>query len=238
MSDVRVDADVAVSPAVDVRAGAPADLAAFRALNDALLEVKYDEEFYATLFPRAGAGAAPAPLLFVASLPGSALCGALSARIVVPSEDAGAWWAWLCGRRPAPPPPPAAYVMTLCVAPGARRRGVANALVRALLARLAALREVGGGAPVAAVELHVLCSNAAALALYAGLGFSRVAAVRDYYHFLGASHDAVLMRLQLEAAGAAAGDAGAPPWAWPAPMRWLLAPLAGGGADAKAKLSV
>lgn len=207
-----------------VRTGTAADVAPIRALNDALLEVNYDDAFYASLFAPPSAGGAPCPLVFVAAAAtgvGGELCGALSARLVEPPLGAsgGGVWGWLCGRRRAPAR--GAYIMTLCVAPGARRRGVAGALVRALLAHVVALREVGDGAPVAFVELHVLSTNEAALALYAGLGFSRVRLVRDYYHFLGASHDAMLMRLRLEEGGEAAVEE--------EPARyfldWLIEPL-------------
>jgi hypothetical protein len=99
--------------------------------------------------------------------------------------------------------------------------------VRALLVHLAGMREVGDGVPVGAVELHVLSTNEAALALYGCLGFSRVAEVRHYYHFSGAHHDAVLMRLQLEEVGGRASAAvpveeEARPWA---PLGWLMEAL-------------
>lgn len=207
-----------------IRAGTPADVAALRALNDASLEVLYDDAFYASLFPP-GEGA----FVFVACAPDGSVCGGLSARLVAPpAGGGGGLWAWLCGRRPPRPPPPAAYIMTLCVAPATRRQGAARGLVRALVAHLAAVREVSGAAPVGAVELHVLASNAAALALYAGLGFARVGAVPAYYHFQGGYHDAVLMRLQLEGAGeraaAAAEEGEGEQRAW-APFGWLLEPL-------------
>lgn len=205
-----------------IRAGTPADVAALRALNDASLEVLYDDAFYSSLFPP-GEGA----YVFVACAPGGLVCGGLTARLVAPhAAGGGGLWAWLCGRRPSPPP--AAYIMSLCVAPAARRQGLARGLVRALVAHLAAVREVSGAAPVGAVELHVLASNAAAQALYAGLGFARVAAVPAYYHFQGGYHDAVLMRLQLEGAGeraaAAAEEMEGGQRAW-TPFGWLLEPL-------------
>lgn len=67
-----------------------------------------------------------------------------------------------------------AEILSLGVAPAARRRGVARALVRAVLARLAAL-----GART--VFLEVRESNAAAQALYATEGFRTSGRRRAYY---------------------------------------------------------
>ncbi|KAK2079527.1 hypothetical protein QBZ16_001921 [Prototheca wickerhamii] len=64
----------------------------------------------------------------------------------------------LVGRRP-PTPAQRAYISNVCVAPGARRRGVARALMRGALAAAAA-----AGARDAYV--HVQASNPAALRLY------------------------------------------------------------------------
>ena len=60
-----------------------------------------------------------------------------------------------------------AEVLTLAVAPEARRRGLGRSLVEAALAAAAA-----GGAE--ALFLEVAADNAAALALYEGAGFERV----------------------------------------------------------------
>ena len=66
------------------------------------------------------------------------------------------------------------HINTLAVAPAARRRGAATALVRHVMADAAA-----GGATKATLEVRA--SNTPALALYEGLGF-RIAATRPGYY--------------------------------------------------------
>ena len=66
------------------------------------------------------------------------------------------------------------HINTLAVAPAARRRGIATALLRHVLADAAA-----SGATRATLEVRA--SNAAALTLYERLGF-RVAATRPGYY--------------------------------------------------------
>lgn len=86
-----------------------------------------------------------------------------------------------------------AEVLTIAVAPAARRRGVGRALMVAALeqARVAGAREV---------FLEVDAGAAPAIGLYAGLGFVR-AGLRKAYYDRGAAGraDALLMRLDLEA---------------------------------------
>jgi ribosomal-protein-alanine N-acetyltransferase len=88
-----------------------------------------------------------------------------------------------------------AEVLTLAVRPAARRGGVGRALVRALMAE-AAQR----GA--AEMFLEVAADNAAAQALYAGLGAAGVGRRRRYYPD---GSDALVLRLALSPCGAAAG---------------------------------
>jgi [ribosomal protein S18]-alanine N-acetyltransferase len=87
-------------------------------------------------------------------------------------------------------------VLTIGVRPEARRRGVAKALMEAALA---AARQ----AKAKACFLEVAIDNAAAAALYAGLGF-RSAGVRKGYYDRGprGPADALVMRLDLNAAAA------------------------------------
>nr|MEA2798122.1 [ribosomal protein S18]-alanine N-acetyltransferase [Phenylobacterium sp.] len=87
-------------------------------------------------------------------------------------------------------------VLTLAVTPGARRRGVARAL---MAAAIPAARDLGAEA----VFLEVAVDNEAAIALYAALGFGR-AGLRKAYYDRGAagSADALVMRLDLNAAAA------------------------------------
>ncbi|MEO8115639.1 MAG: GNAT family N-acetyltransferase [Phenylobacterium sp.] len=84
-------------------------------------------------------------------------------------------------------------VLTLAVTPQARRQGVAKALLAAALAAAAK-----AGAREAFLEVAV--DNAAAAALYAGLGFHR-AGYRKGYYDRGAAGltDALVMRLDLGA---------------------------------------
>ena len=67
-----------------------------------------------------------------------------------------------------------ADMMNLAVLPAARRRGIARALVTALIRELA-----GGG--VHSLTLEVRASNGPAKALYGSMGFVRVGCRRGYY---------------------------------------------------------
>lgn len=84
-----------------------------------------------------------------------------------------------------------AEVLTLAVAPEARRRGVA----RALLARF----EAAAGAQGAGVAfLEVAADNDAARALYRGAGYDEAGRRRGYF---GAGVDALVLRKSLAGAG-------------------------------------
>lgn len=80
-----------------------------------------------------------------------------------------------------------AEILTIGVAPPARRRGLARAL---LAAALAAARARGAET----VFLEVEADNAAAIALYRAAGFIAAGRRRDYY---GAGRDALLFSLRL-----------------------------------------
>ena len=84
-----------------------------------------------------------------------------------------------------------AEILTLAVAPGARRHGFARTLMVAAMARAAA-------AGAAAMLLEVAETNAPALALYESLGFAAVGRRRDYY---GPGQDALVLRAPLGGAG-------------------------------------
>lgn len=84
-------------------------------------------------------------------------------------------------------------VLTVGVAPAARRRGVGKALV---VAAVGAARQAGADTAF----LEVAVDNAAAAALYAGLGFRRAGVRRGYYDRGAAGRaDALVMRLDLSA---------------------------------------
>ena len=83
-----------------------------------------------------------------------------------------------------------AEILTLAVAPGARRRGIGSALVAAA-AGLARQR----GAQTLMLEVGE--DNPAAIALYEAGGFVHVGRRRNYYDRGGRRIDAFLMRLDL-----------------------------------------
>lgn len=81
-------------------------------------------------------------------------------------------------------------VLTLGVAPAARRRGIARMLLEDLFrrARQAGVRSLG---------LEVAADNAAARRLYHVCGFEPAGRRRDYYRRSGATVDALVFRLAL-----------------------------------------
>lgn len=81
-----------------------------------------------------------------------------------------------------------AEILTLAVAPAARGRGLGRALLQAVIRRAT---EMGA----ASLFLEVGADNSAALALYAGLGFTRVGMRKAYYN----DGDALVLRLPLPA---------------------------------------
>ena len=92
-----------------------------------------------------------------------------------------------------------AELLTLAVAPEARRQGIGRGLVTDFIARAAAQ-----GA--ATVFLEVAADNAAALALYRAAGFAEAGRRRGYYRRPdGAAADALVLRRALPA-GADAPD--------------------------------
>lgn len=84
---------------------------------------------------------------------------------------------------------PEADVQTVAVAPQEQGRGTGRVLLGALVDRA---REQGASV----LQLEVRADNAAALGLYADMGFVTDGRRRDYY---GRGHDAVLMSLPLRA---------------------------------------
>lgn len=84
-----------------------------------------------------------------------------------------------------------AEVLTLAVAPGARRRGLGAALLAAAAAAAAAR-----GAR--SIHLEVAEDNAAARALYARAGFAETGRRRGYYARPGGRTDALRLRRALD----------------------------------------
>jgi ribosomal-protein-alanine N-acetyltransferase len=85
-----------------------------------------------------------------------------------------------------------AEILTLAVMPVARGKGLGRALLQAAINQAQALGAV-------TMFLEVGVDNPAALALYSGLGFTRVGARKAYYTAAGGSGDALVLRLPLPA---------------------------------------
>lgn len=81
--------------------------------------------------------------------------------------------------------PPEAELESIAVAAAYQRQGIARRIFAELVRELAAAGAVE-------ILLEVRASNAAALAVYRGLGFEQVSLRRNYYSY--PSEDAVLMR--------------------------------------------
>lgn len=82
-----------------------------------------------------------------------------------------------------------ADMMNLAVAPAARRAGVGRALVQALCQALQTEKQA------TVLTLEVRDSNAAALSLYAALGFTQIGLRKNYY--LHPKEDARILRKEL-----------------------------------------
>lgn len=97
-----------------------------------------------------------------------------------------------------------AEILTIATAPHLRRRGVADALIEAACAHLAATG-------VSKLFLEVAVDNASALALYAKHGFDLAGVRRGYYQRPdGARTDAQVLRRELNRPGRA--DYAGPPY--------------------------
>jgi ribosomal-protein-alanine N-acetyltransferase len=110
------------------------------------------------------------------------LAGRLSRTLVAEDDEANAR-GFLMWRRLGDE----AEILTLAVAPQWRRRGCARALVDAVLG---ILRSEGARS----LFLEVDAGNAAAIALYEGRGFHRIARRKRYYR---SGADALVMRVDL-----------------------------------------
>jgi ribosomal-protein-alanine N-acetyltransferase len=83
-----------------------------------------------------------------------------------------------------------AEIISLCVDPGFRRRGVASMLLDRLLSEIA-------DRGVKMLFLEVSVENAAACALYRDFGFEVSGRRPSYYRTAQGSHDALIMKLTL-----------------------------------------
>lgn len=165
---------------VVIRQPSPSDRAAIKSINDQLLEVKYEDAFYDSLF------AYSTDMVTVCAYAGSVVIGVATART---NDAEGAslgdrLLAWLR------PPSRTGYISTLGVLPAYRRRGIAQLLLHRLCGALVSRH-------CAEVSLHCLSTNVAAQTLYAASGFKRVDYIRQHYYFDERFHDAVYMRKRL-----------------------------------------
>ncbi len=85
--------------------------------------------------------------------------------------------------------PPEADVMNVAISSEFRRRGIAQALIEALVA---ALRKRG----ITSLSLEVRAGNAPAMALYGKLGFAQVGRRPNYYR--NPKEDALILRKEWE----------------------------------------
>eukprot|EP00927_Polykrikos_kofoidii_P039132 TRINITY_DN3355_c0_g2_i2.p1 TRINITY_DN3355_c0_g2~~TRINITY_DN3355_c0_g2_i2.p1 ORF type:complete len:380 (-),score=57.43 TRINITY_DN3355_c0_g2_i2:63-1202(-) len=94
-----------------------------------------------------------------------------------------------------------AYILTLGVVDGFRRKGLAGELLRRMIQHVD--RHM---VHVQAVYLHVITYNTAAIRLYESLGFKRVAQFANFYSLQGTPYDSYLYALYRHG--------GRPPWTW------------------------
>jgi [ribosomal protein S18]-alanine N-acetyltransferase len=83
-------------------------------------------------------------------------------------------------------------ILTLAVAPAARRSGLGRVLMQAAMDEAAAAGAQG-------MSLEVAADNAAALALYRGLGFAEIGRRRRYYQRPEGEMDALVLARRLPA---------------------------------------
>jgi RimJ/RimL family protein N-acetyltransferase len=87
---------------------------------------------------------------------------------------------------PVPPDVRSAYILTLGVVDGYRRRGLARELLRR------SIEHYEGDARVKLVYLHVIPYNTAAIRLYERNGFERLQELSDFYRIGDKMYDAYL----------------------------------------------
>lgn len=86
-----------------------------------------------------------------------------------------------------------AHILNLCVEPGEQRQGLGKFL-------LAHLQRLARGAGMDLLLLEVRKSNTAAIALYLGMGFSKLGVRKGYYPAMEGSEDALLLGYELKSA--------------------------------------
>ena len=154
-----------------VQAQTPKHIHQIRVLNDAILPVKYDEEFYKKLV-------GPKYLVFIAVTDESdetrTDCKADSLQTQNNLKKDSIVAAILCvnkifNKRLS------TYIMSLTVAPFFRRRGLATALIHKVQQQQLTNPHICG------IYLHTQINNSAAIKLYKSLGFILIKEVPNYY---------------------------------------------------------
>lgn len=84
-----------------------------------------------------------------------------------------------------------AHILNLCVEPGCQRTGIGRFL-------LTHLQRLARGANMDLILLEVRRSNEAAIALYLGMGFSKLGVRKGYYPAREGSEDALLLGFELK----------------------------------------
>jgi ribosomal protein S18 acetylase RimI-like enzyme len=166
--------------------------------QDQLLEVAYEASFYNDLFSdpsyvclcafehEKNWSTDEVSIQDVSKLEGGGevLVGVASARSFENAKLLGDLSGTLCNARTG-------YILTLCVLPRCRRKGIARLLLEQLCDKLQHSHFCSR------VSLHTLAKNIAAQSLYTSLGFTRVSYLANHYYFLNHFHDAVYMRKTL-----------------------------------------
>jgi ribosomal-protein-alanine N-acetyltransferase len=86
-----------------------------------------------------------------------------------------------------------AHILNLCVEPESQRQGLGTFL-------LTHLQRLARGAAMELLLLEVRRSNAGAIALYLGMGFSQLGVRKGYYPSRSGTEDALLLGYELKAA--------------------------------------
>jgi len=166
------DVEEAAHAVVHLRATPrPEDTAQLRALYNAAFPIQYGDSFYDALSCGTYNGK---PLLSVVAEVNGVIIGAVSA-----SFDGS-------GVQVVDAPKEAVYILTLAVAPAWRRQGVAAMLMESVDKWSKALPSVD------AIFLHVVTSNAPAIAFYERLGFTKFKREYGFYLIHDSLEDAFL----------------------------------------------
>ncbi|CAI5467839.1 unnamed protein product [Closterium sp. Yama58-4] len=158
-------------------------MADLKALHEATFPIAYEAEFYSNVVHHRGIISWGA----VDPCKPDRLVGFITARLVPPAEAQAADVLPLTPPSPCHTPSPSLlYILTLGVAKPYRKAGVASHLVHLLLSHASSLPHC------AAVYLHVVAYNAAAIRFYRSLRFCYRRRLSRFYYLEGGDYDALL----------------------------------------------